>query len=214
MYNTYFYHFCIIYHACYLVNLHKENELFFDKTVHFLSSLVNLFTKLIFNNPIISAVIRIMISYYRKIIAEPFQRYKHNERCQIIMKSHSKVCIIQNNCCPLPLLNKLKGSLCNHSGGICRNQKQKRNTGFYNLPLFFFIFLSCFICIRTFSSTSPIAFLNKSMSRPSVEKDPNLFLCAGSFFFCIFLYICRCHLFNMSFFQAQIHNFPKNSIDH
>lgn len=133
MYNIYFYHFCIIYHTCYLVNLHKENGLFYHKTVHFLSSLVNLFTKLIFNNPIISAVIRIMISYYRKIIAEPFQRYKHNERCQIIMKSHSKVCIIQNNCCPLPLLNKLKGSLCNHSGGICRNQKQKRNTGFYNL---------------------------------------------------------------------------------
>ena len=49
------------------------------------------------------------------------------------MKSHSKACIIQNNCCPLPLLNKLKRSLCNHSGGICRNQKQKRNTGFYNL---------------------------------------------------------------------------------
>lgn len=74
-----------------------------------------------------------MISYYRKIIAEPFQRYKHNERCQTIMTSHSKVCIIQNNCCPLSLLNKLKRSLCNHSGGICRNQKQKQNTGFYNL---------------------------------------------------------------------------------
>ena len=72
MYNIYFYHFCIIYHTCYLVNLHKENGLFYHKTVHFLSSLVNLFTKSIFDNPIISAVIRIMISYYRKIIAEPF----------------------------------------------------------------------------------------------------------------------------------------------
>ena len=81
------------------------------------------------------------------------------------------------------------------------------------LPLFFH-FLVLFYLYTDFSSTSPIAFLNKSMSRPSVEKDSNLFLCVGSFFFCIFLYICRCHLFNMSFFQALIHNFPKNSIDH
>ena len=117
-----------------------------------------------------------MISYYRKIIAEPFQRYKHNERCQIIMKSHSKVCIIQNNCCPLPLLNKLKGSLCNHSGGICRNQKQKRNTGFYNLPLFFSFSCPVSSAYGLFSSASLIVLLNKSISRPSAETYQSLIL--------------------------------------
>ena len=32
--------------------------------------------------------------------------------------------------------------------------------------------------------------------------------------FCIFLYFCLCHLFDMLFFQMQIYEFPKNSIKH
>ena len=45
--NIYFYHFCIIYHTFYLVNLYRENELSHHKAVHFFKPLVNLFTRTI-----------------------------------------------------------------------------------------------------------------------------------------------------------------------